>query len=972
MPIPYLKSPKNLHTLAPKAGRMAGKTLARLRAGVSRIVARVRVFLRNSKNRGRMASVGANLLLGGVLVLVVAGVSGAILVAWLTATLGDPAKILESHQVQSTKIYDRTGQTILYEVSAEERRTVVPLSDIPKHVREATIAIEDRKFYEHSGLRITSLIRAVLTDVFTHKLAQGGSTITQQLVKNAILTNEKRITRKIKEIVLSWQIERKLTKDQILELYFNEIPYGGVTYGIEAASQQFFGKSVRDLDLAEAAMLAAIPQSPTRYSPYGNHTDELENRRKLVLQKMVDEKYVTQDQAEAAKATDVLARIKPRRDTIIAPHFVIWVRELLSEKYGDTLLTKGGLKVITSLDLDKQRLAEAAVTDGIAGVEKSGGSNDALVSLDPRTGEVLAMVGSRDYFDVEHDGAVNVTLRPLQPGSSFKPVVYTAGFLKGYTPDTVLYDVNTSFRTDTGTYNPQNYDLKEHGPVTVRTALQGSLNIPAVKMLYLTGIDRVLDLAEALGYTTLGDRSRFGLALVLGGAEVKPIEHAAAFGVFLNDGVRMPTTAILKVEDASGHVLEEWKKGEGTRVLDEQYARQATNILSDNEARAYVFGAHNYLTLPGRAAAGKTGTTNDFRDAWMVGGTPSLVAAVWTGNNDHTEMKRGADGSKIAAPIWQQYMSEALKGTPAESFPAPQPVKTGKPILDGELMPKQTVMLDKASGLLATSSTPESMIEIREYATVHDTLFWVDRDDPRGPPPANPQNDPQYTSWEAGVQAWAAKQEGLVLEAPPTEYTTVRDPATAPHVQMLSPTDNAVFASRDFTVSLDISAPRGAKRAVALLDGQVIGSSSVYPFVGPYTIPNRFGRGFHTLEMQVFDDVDNMGSAQKTINLTADPAPLGANWIVPVQGARIAASAFPFNLRASLNDDSGVRSLEFLATNIESGAVHSLGSVSGPGTRPVVARWERPTPGSYRLWLTVTFDDGREETIRNELQVFVE
>lgn len=972
MPIPYLKTPKNLHTLAPKAGRVAGKTLHRLREAVLRLGGRVRSFLRNGKNRGRLASWGANVLLAGVLLAVVAGVSGAILVAWLAATLGDPAKILESHQVQSTKIYDRTGQTILYEVAAEERRTVVPLADIPEHVREATIAIEDRKFYEHKGLRVTSLIRAVITDVLTRELAQGGSTITQQLVKNAILTNEKRITRKLKEIVLSWQIERKLSKDQILELYFNEIPYGGVTYGIEAASQQFFGKSVRDLDLAEAAMLAAIPQSPTRYSPYGNHTDELEGRRKLVLQKMVDEGYVTQEQAEAAKATDVLARIKPRRDAITAPHFVIWVRELLSEKYGDTLLTKGGLKVITTLDLDKQRLAEEAVTDGIAAVEASGGSNAALVSLDPRSGEVLAMVGSRDYFSDEHDGAVNVTLRPRQPGSSFKPIVYTAGFLKGYTPDTVLYDVNTTFKTDTRNYEPKNYDLKEHGPVTVRTALQGSLNISAVKMLYLTGIDRVLDLAEALGYTTLGDRSRYGLALVLGGGEVKLIEHAAAFGTFANDGVRMPTTAILKVEDASGRVLEEWTQGEGTRVLDEQFARQITNVLSDNDARAYVFGARNYLTLPGRAAAGKTGTTNDFRDAWMVGYTPSLVTGVWTGNNDNSEMRRGADGSKIAAPIWQAYMSGALKGTPAEGFKAPEPVKTGKPILDGELMPKTTVMIDKASGLLATSSTPETMIEIREYATVHDTLHWVDRDDPRGPPPANPQNDPQYNSWEAGVQAWATKQEGLVLESPPTEYTTVRDPATFPRVELLSPAENAVLATRDFSVSLNISAPRGPVRAVALLDGQVIGSSSVYPFTGPYTIPNRFGRGFHTLEIQVFDDVDNMGKDSATINLTADPAPFGASWIVPVQGARIARSEFPISLRAALTDDSGVRSVEFLATRIESGEARSLGSVSSPGTRPVVARWENPEPGTYRLWLKVRLDDGREETIRDERQVFVE
>lgn len=972
MTIPYLKTPRNMQTLRPKAAKAVGRTLAAARRAAVSLWTKAKRFWKERTKGGKLGSLAANLALGGVLLVVAGGVTGAILVAWLAATLGDPAKILESHQAQSTKIYDRTGTVLLYEVAGEEKRTVVPLSDIPKHVQQATIAIEDRKFYEHKGIRVTSLVRAVIVDVLSGTKKQGASTITQQLVKNAILTTEKRITRKLKEIILAWQIERKLSKDQILELYFNEIPYGGTTYGIEAASRQFFGKSVRDVDLAEGAMLAAIPQSTTRLSPYGNYTDELEKRRKLVLQKMAEEGYVTQEQAEAAKAADVLARVKPRRDAITAPHFVIWVRELLSEKYGDTLLTKGGLKVITTLDVEKQRMAEEAVTDGIAAVEATGGSNAGLVALDPKTGQVLAMVGSRDYFDQEHDGAVNVTLRPLQPGSSFKPIVYTAGFMKGYTPDTVLYDVNTTFRTDTRNYEPKNYDLKEHGPVTVRTALQGSLNIPAVKMLYLTGIDRVLDLADALGYTTLGERSRFGLALVLGGAEVKPIEHAAAFGVFANEGLRVPTAAVLKVEDARGKVLEEWKQPEGTRVLDVQFARQITDVLSDNEARAYVFGTRNALTLPGRAAAAKTGTTNDFRDAWTVGYTPSLVAAVWTGNNDHSEMRRGADGSKIAAPIWQQFMAAALQGTPAEGFRGPEPVRTGKPILDGELLPKTTVMIDRATGLLATSSTPEGMIEVREYATVHDTLYWLDKDDPRGPRPSAPQNDPQYGAWEAGVQAWAAEQEDLNLETPPTEYTTVRDPATFPSVTILDPADNATVASRSLTLSLDISAPRGAVRAVFLIDGQVVGSSSVYPFRGPYPIPNRFGRGFHTIELQVFDDVENRGAASRTINLTADPAPLGAEWVSPGDGARLTAESFPTYLRAALNDDSGVRSLEFLVTGVGTGETRSLGEVSNPGTRTVVARWERPAAGSYRLWLKVHLTDGREETLRQERTVTVE
>lgn len=968
MPIHRMLSPRSWKQ---KAGHGFG-LLGRIFGGVWRLLSPIQQGIRRRLRHTSWGNVAANGVLGLILLVVVGGVSGAILLAWLSATLGDPAKLLESIKVQSTKIYDRTGTVLLYEVSGDEKRTIIPLTDIPKHVQQATIAVEDRKFYEHKGIRPTSIVRAVLYDVFTGTRGQGGSTITQQLVKNTILSKEKRLTRKIKEWFLSYQIERKLSKDEILGYYFNEIPYGNTAHGIESASQQFFGKAAKDLDLAEGAMLAALPQAPTRYSPYGNHTDELEARRKLILELMREQGFIDQAQADAAKATDVLARIQPRRDMIKAPHFVIYVRELLAQKYGETYLTKSGLKVITSLDATKQEAAEKAVTDGIAAIERSGGSNAALVSLDPKTGEILAMVGSRDYFDDEHDGNVNVVLRPRQPGSSFKPIVYTAAFAKGYTPSTVLYDVNTIFKTDSRNYEPKNYDLKEHGPVTVRTALQGSLNIPAVKMLYMTGIDRVLDLADALGYTTLGDRSRFGLALVLGGAEVKLLDHTAAFGTFAADGVRQEPVAILKVEDHTGKMLEEWKASEGERVLEEEVARQITNVLSDNEARTYVFGASNHLTLPGRPAAGKTGTTNDYRDAWMVGYTPSLVTGVWTGNNNNKEMKRGADGSQIAAPIWQAYMRAVLKDTPVESFPAPKPVSTGKQVLDGALMPEEEVAIDRSTGLRATDATPPSQIEMRKYKTVHDTLFWVDKDNPRGPVPQNPAADPQYNNWETAVQEWAKKQPDLLIEAPPTESDNVHTPENKPSIELISPTENQTISNRSFSVAVSVSARRGVARVAVAMDGQEFDETRSAPWSGPFTIPNRFSIGFHTLEVRVYDDVDNMASVSRTVNLTAPPGPIGARWLAPNVGARLSAANFPYTITAGIQDDSGISSITILATRESDGQVLDLGTVSDPGTRNVVVRWNAASPGTWRLSIRLNLNNGSSEAAQGIRTVIVE
>lgn len=832
-----------------------------------------------------------SLILGCFLaIMLVVGVGGLATVgmlAYFAKTLPDPSHLAFRSVAQSTKIYDRTGQSLLYDIHGDVRRTVIPLSDVPQNVINATIAVEDKNFYTHQGVAIKSIARAAFFNLFGTTIgrlvlrrsegAGGASTLTQQLAKNAILTNERSLSRKLKEAFLSYRIEKRFSKDEILNLYFNEIPYGSVTYGIEAAAESFFGKHARNLDLAESALLAAVPRAPSRLSPYGNHTDELLKRWMYVLDLMVDQGMTSRADADAAKRVDILKRVKPKREAITAPHFVLYVKDLLTEQYGEDAVARGGLNVITTLDVSKQEAAEKAVSDGIANVEKSGGSNVALVALDPRTGEILALVGSRDYFDDAHDGQVNVVLRPRQPGSSMKPIVYAAAFAKGYTPNTVLFDAVTSFKTDVGKpYTPHNYDGAEHGPVTARTALAGSLNIPAVKMIYLAGISRVLDLADELGYTTLTDRSRFGLSLVLGGGEVKLLEHASAFGAFAADGIRHQPVAILKTTAADGTILYEHRSDEGRRVLDAEVARQISDILSDNAARAYIFGAQNHLTLADRPVAAKTGTTNDFHDAWAMGYVPSLVAGVWTGNNNNAEMKRGADGSKIAAPIWQQFLTDALKDAPVEGFVPPQVVITGKPILDGQPSNEVTARVDRISGKLATAYTPPGLVESRTYSVggVHSELYYINKDDPRGPAPSNPLDDPQYQPWEEAVQRYAAARGavgGGVSVLPPTEFDDVHLPELSPTIAVINPLEGGTWTSRATNVDVSVSSPRfPLARLEVRIDGQLVGSSEGQQTAVFITIPPTVTRGFHSLEVRAYDSVSNSGAAAVNVNLAAD------------------------------------------------------------------------------------------------------
>lgn len=878
-----------------------------------------------------------------------AGVLGVgLLFAWVSRDLPDPNRLLTRQVQKSTKIWDRSGGHLLYEIHGEQNRTLVELSEVSEVAVKAAIVSEDKNFYDHKGFQLKSLVRAALQS-FRRGRVEGTSTITQQLIKNAILTNERALTRKAKELILSYQIENKFSKDEILKMYFNEIPYGSSSYGIQAAAHSYFGKSAKDLDAAEGALIAALTKAPSRLSPYGNNKEELLWWQRFILDDMAKQGYITHDEAEAAKAIDIIAKVKPRRDSIEAPHFVLHVKELLSEKYGEREVETGGLNVVTTLDYEKQKFAQESVTEGMEAVKTYGGSNAALLSLDPKTGHVLAMVGSADYFDVENDGNVNVTLRQRQPGSSFKPIVYAAAFEKGFTPDTVVFDVETDFPTDVGKpYHPRNYDLAEHGPVTFKKALAGSLNIPAVKALYLTGIDKAIDFAEKLGYGTLHDRSRFGLSLVLGGAEVRLVEHVAAYGAFAAEGEFHATTYILKVQSPDGTVLEEWKDEPAGKAMKLETARNINAILSDNAARAYVFGEKNYLTLPGRPVAAKTGTTNQFVDAWTMGYTPNLAAGVWVGNNDSTEMKSKADGSRVAAPIWQSYMKKALAGLPVETFNAPEPIVTGKPVLDGQAG-EIVVKIDKFSGKLATEDTPPTAIEERVYRQAHDILHYVDKDDPRGPYPADAHEDPQYAAWENAVAAWATKNGWVTTEAPPTEIDDVHHDEFSPIVSFEIPTDNTEIAVRSFPVRVSAGAPRGVKRVEFSLDGITLATSTSYPWEGVVTLPSTYGRGFYTLRATAFDDVEHSGSQDITINVTSDGWPLTLEWLRPTSDITYRQRAFPLYIDTTLSERVGVAKVDILAQPLKGEAI-LLGSLSRPATNGVSVTWATaPEAGMYRL-----------------------
>jgi len=888
--------------------------------------------------------------------------------AWASRDLPNPDKLMTRSIEQSTKIYDKEGEFLLYDIYNEEKRTLVELEQIPEHMKWATISAEDKLFYEHKGFNLIAMFKGVILDPLTGKRARGGSTLTQQLVKNAILTNERKISRKIKEFILSYRIEQAFSKDEILQMYLNEIPYGSVAYGVGAAVQTFLGKDVEELTLAESAYLAALPKAPTYYSPYGSHVDKLEGRQKYILERMAEDGFITEEEAEEAKNEEV--EFVKQRDIITAPHFVMFIKEYLGEKYGD-LMVESGLKVITTLDLNMQDIAEQAVERVVEERgEKYGFSNAALVAIDPKNGQIRAMVGSKDFFDDEIDGQVNVTTRLRQPGSSIKPMIYSLGFSFGYQPETILFDALTHFKGSTKTYTPYNYDFTERGPISVRQAIAGSINIPAVKMAYLTGVQNIIKQLQKLGYTSFEEKDRFGLSIVLGGGEVQLLEHVSAYGAFAREGLHYRPTGILRIEDQEGNVLEEFKEKK-KRVWSVDVAQKMNSILTDDQARAFAFGTGSYLTLGSRPAGAKTGTTNDYRDAWTVGYTPSLVAGVWAGNNDNTPMKKSG-GFTAAAPIWNEFMSKATASMPVEHFNDYEKSETGKPIIDGNLPFEQTIKIDKHTGKLATEFTPESFIEEQTYTIAHNILYYVKRDNPLGDAPKDPAKyDWQYENWESAVQEWVAKNtEGeFISDLPPMEEDDVHTAENQPKIHIMTPPGGQTIDSETLVAHVKTNAPRGVIGVKYYLDGYLISNERSYPYSLNYKLSKFFKAGKHKLRAVVYDDVENADAQEVEITTTTQGSGLDVQWLNLQDGNSLFVSSFPFKIQAKIFDLDFVKQVKFYSKKSGHGA-KLISMVLNPSGATVELNWGEEGAGDYQLW-PVVIDLNGEKHLGQKINVTV-
>lgn len=586
----------------------------------------------------------------------------------LAANLPSPHEIASTPRPQTTQIYDRHGK-LLYQIYDGQNRQQVELKDLPPDLINATIATEDKHFFTHPGVDFLGILRALKID-FAKGDLQGGSTITQQLVKNTLLTPDQTLKRKVEEVILALWTEAAYSKEQILRMYFNQVPYGGPAWGIAAASDMYFSKKPAGLNLAEAAYLAGLPASPTQYSPYGSHPEKGIDRQKEVLRRMVEDGYISQKQADEALGTELSFR--PPTNDIKAPHFVMYVRSLLADKYGEKVVSGGGLRVTTTLDWDIQQMAEQVVADQIIKLQSLNVGNGAAMVTDPRNGQIMAMVGSKDYFDPD-GGNFNVVLSPRQPGSSIKPVTYATAFKLGYTPGTVLLDVPTTFSDEWGnSYSPVNYDGKFHGAVTIRTALGSSFNIPAVKTLAMVGVPAMLQTARDLGITTFNTPDRYGLSLTLGAGEVKMVDMMSVYGTLASGGIRYTPQPILTVTDSQGDVLEDHTQAEGKRVLTEQIAYLLSSILSDNEARIPAFGPHSLLEIPNHTVAVKTGTTDSKKDNWAFGYTPEYTVGVWVGNNNNAPMNQAlTSGITGATPIWHDIMISLTSDRPNIAFSRP-------------------------------------------------------------------------------------------------------------------------------------------------------------------------------------------------------------------------------------------------------------------------------------------------------------
>jgi penicillin-binding protein 1C len=910
---------------------------------------------------------------GGVFLLYAAGV-----ILWWSKDLPDPKNIDARRIAESTRIYDRTGTHLLYEIG-EVHRTTIPLEQISPFIRQATLAIEDDKFYEHHGIAFTGLIRGVVLKPLKGQRAQGGSTITQQLIKNSILTPERTLRRKVKEAVLALELEQRFSKDEIFTMYLNDIPYGSQAYGVEAAAQTFFGTSASNVTLAQAAILAALPQAPSYYSPYGSHFEDLKQRQEYVLERMQTLGMITPQQAQTAQQEQIA--FQPRREAITAPHFVFYIKELLDEQYGQRLVEQGGLKVITTLDTRLQTIAEEALKNRQEELRKQGISNASLVAIDPKTGDILAMVGSIDYFNEDIDGNVNVAIRHRSPGSSIKPFVYAAAWEKGYTPETILVDAETDFGQG---YKPRNFTLKDYGPVSMRTALANSLNISAVQTLYLAGIKNATDLAQKMGMTSLNDPERYGLSLVLGGGEVRLVDEVSAYGVFAAEGMRRPHRALLKAEkdnevlfDAGAEDVPE------EQVIDKDVARLVSNVLSDNGARALTFGARSALQLGSRPVAAKTGTTQEFRDGWTVGYTPSLAAGVWVGNNDNTPMKAREPGALTAAPIWNEFMRKALTGTPIEQFTPPPPRQN---IPHGVLRGETPEIKAKWDPVTKTAYSVECPIDIgqpRTFKEIHSILWYVQRTNPLGAAPSDPQRDPQFARWEAAVAAWRDKYNAehqnnpadpLYVDSLPLPTCEISNAEDVPKVRIVEP-NTTILRDNPVRVAVEIDSVHPLKEVRFLLEGQEIGrTGGSGPFEAAFSYPPNFS-GRKTLVVHAVTENNLVGRANRTFIINPDDSAPSVTLHTPPNGLTLQPTSFPYTVKVTATDPSGIDIVDVLYRRQGSAATQRIARITTQAPRApnrYEAAWgDSPGPGTYDVF-AVAYDKTGNTTESARAQITIE
>ncbi|MGB9707032.1 MAG: penicillin-binding protein, partial [Microgenomates group bacterium] len=759
------------------------------------------------------------------------------------------------------------------DVFAEQRRTPIVLEEVPEHLKNATIAIEDKNFYKHRGFDPKGILRAIYSIVI-HRRLQGGSTLTQQLVKNVLLSSQRTLPRKIKEFILAVQIESKYSKDQILQMYLNESPYGGTAWGVEAAAEVYFGKKVSELNLVESAILAGLPQRPSAYSPFGDDPKAYIGRTQQVLRRMREDGYITPQQEEEAKKLLPEVKFVSPRTTLKAPHFVMYVKRLLEDRYGQRIVEQGGLRVTTTLDLKLQEEAQKIVAEEIAKVEeKYHITNGAAVVINPNTGEILAMVGSKNYDDPNYDGKVNVTLRPRQPGSAIKPVTYVTAFKKGYTPATLLMDTPTTFKIPgQPDYKPVNYDGKFHGPLQVRYALGNSINVPAVKMLAKIGLKEMLNTAYEMGISTLEpspeNLRRLGLSVTLGGGEVRLLELTAAYGAFANGGLKVEPISILKVTDKEGKILEEYKPSGEKRVLKPEEAFLISHILSDNSARLITFGERSALVVPGRKVAVKTGTTNDKRDNWTIGWTPQVVVGVWVGNNDNSPMKQLVSGVAGAAPIWRRIIQLALADKPAVDFPVPEGIVTAE--------------VDAVSGFKAHDGFPSKVeyfikgTEPTAEDPIHKKLKLC-RGQEKLATPAQiargeyeekeyfvfKEEDPVSTDgvnrWQEGINQWLATQPDPRYH-PPTEYCGNEEEMV---IKILEPQNEQQIDSNDITVKAEVIAANRVEKVEFYINGDFKDKVTNRPYKMDFTLPD----GTYTIKVKAYDEKANQAESEVKIGV---------------------------------------------------------------------------------------------------------